>query len=115
MCGTGTGTFACRLARRGIDVVGLDPAAASFDVARGKAGAEKVRWVHSDACDHRDISVDRLQHSVQRSGRALAGGRSGAAQCECDETCWCKRSGFSCSDRCYPVGPGALRGKALAA
>jgi SAM-dependent methyltransferase len=31
--GCGTGTFACLLARRGIDVTGLDPAAASLEVA----------------------------------------------------------------------------------
>jgi len=56
--GCGTGTFACRLARRGIDVVGLDPAVASLDVARGKVGAEKVRWIHGDACDLPALSVD---------------------------------------------------------
>lgn len=56
--GCGTGTFACRLALRGIDVVGLDPAAASLDVARSKAGAEKVRWIHGDACDLPALGVD---------------------------------------------------------
>ena len=49
--GCGNGTFACRLALRWIGVVGLDPAAAALDVARGKTGAEKVRWIHGDACD----------------------------------------------------------------
>src|SRR3954451_7596717 len=38
--GCGTGTLACRLANLGIDVVGLDPAEASLDVARQKPGAE---------------------------------------------------------------------------
>lgn len=47
--GCGTGTFALLLADRGIDVVGVDPAAASLDVARGKPGAERVRWIHGDA------------------------------------------------------------------
>jgi SAM-dependent methyltransferase len=56
--GCGTGTFAGRLAVRGIDVVGLDPAAASLDVARGKAGAEKVRWIHGDAGDLPALGVD---------------------------------------------------------
>lgn len=46
--GCGTGSFCCLLAARGIGVVGLDPAAASLDVARGKPDAEKVRWVHGD-------------------------------------------------------------------
>ncbi|MFH9075426.1 class I SAM-dependent methyltransferase [Streptomyces alboflavus] len=47
--GCGTGVFALLLAARGVDVVGVDPAAASLDVARAKAGAERVRWIHGDA------------------------------------------------------------------
>lgn len=42
--GCGTGTFALMLADRGIRVVGVDPARASVDVARGKPGAERVQW-----------------------------------------------------------------------
>ena len=42
--GCGTGTFALLLADRGLDVVGLDPAAGSLAVARGKSGAHRVRW-----------------------------------------------------------------------
>ena len=41
--GCGTGTFACLLAGRGIQVIGVDPAAASLDVARAKPGAGRVR------------------------------------------------------------------------
>jgi len=47
--GCGTGNLACLLAARGVDVVGLDPAGASLDVARRKPGADRVRWVHGDA------------------------------------------------------------------
>jgi SAM-dependent methyltransferase len=47
--GCGTGTFALVLAGRGVDVVAVDPAGASLDVAGGKPGADKVRWVHGDA------------------------------------------------------------------
>ncbi|MFI7614506.1 class I SAM-dependent methyltransferase [Nonomuraea terrae] len=47
--GCGTGTFALLLAGRGIEVTGVDPAAASLDVARAKPGAERVRWIHGDA------------------------------------------------------------------
>lgn len=47
--GCGTGVFALLLAARGIDVVGVDPAAASLDVARAKEGGERVRWIHGDA------------------------------------------------------------------
>ena len=46
--GCGTGSLACLLAGRGVQVVGLDPAAASLDVARGKPHAGEVRWVHGD-------------------------------------------------------------------
>ncbi len=56
--GCGTGTFACRLAQRGISVVGVDPAAASLEVARRKWGAEAVRWVHGDAGSASDLQVD---------------------------------------------------------
>jgi SAM-dependent methyltransferase len=47
--GCGTGTLACLLAGRGIEVIAVDPAAASLDVARVKPGAGQVRWVHGDA------------------------------------------------------------------
>lgn len=47
--GCGTGTFALLLADRGMDVTGIDPARASVDVARGKHGAHRIRWVDGDA------------------------------------------------------------------
>jgi SAM-dependent methyltransferase len=47
--GCGTGTFACLLARHGIHVIGIDPAAASLDVARKKPFSEKVTWILGDA------------------------------------------------------------------
>jgi SAM-dependent methyltransferase len=47
--GCGTGTFACLLAARGIDVVAVDPAAASLEVARSKPHADRVRWLDGDA------------------------------------------------------------------
>ena len=56
--GCGTGTLACRLVARGIEVVGLDPAAASLDVARSKPGADRVRWIHADASGAPPLGVD---------------------------------------------------------
>ncbi len=56
--GCGTGTFACQLALRGLEVVGLDPASASLDVARGKPGADLVRWIHGDATTLPSMQVD---------------------------------------------------------
>ncbi|CAL9658800.1 class I SAM-dependent methyltransferase [Streptomyces griseomycini] len=47
--GCGTGVFALLLADRGIEVVGVDPAGASLEVARAKPGGDRVRWIHGDA------------------------------------------------------------------
>lgn len=58
--GCGTGSLAVRLAGLGLSVIAVDPAEASLDVARGKADAEKVIWMHGDAtrlADH-DPSAD---------------------------------------------------------
>ena len=56
--GCGTGTFACLLARRGVSVVGLDPAAASLEVARTKPGADGVRWILGDTGALPPLHVD---------------------------------------------------------
>ncbi|MEU3552895.1 class I SAM-dependent methyltransferase [Streptomyces fragilis] len=56
--GCGTGVFALLLAGRGIEVVGVDPAGASLDVARAKPGAGRVRWIHGDATDLPPLRVD---------------------------------------------------------
>lgn len=56
--GCGTGVFALLLAARGIDVVGVDPALASLDVARGKPGGERPRWICGDATALPPLRVD---------------------------------------------------------
>jgi SAM-dependent methyltransferase len=56
--GCGTGVFALLLAGRGIEVVGVDPARASVDVARAKPGGEQVRWLCGDATDLPPLQVD---------------------------------------------------------
>ncbi len=56
--GCGTGTFACLLAERGVEVIGVDPAQASLAVARVKPGAEHVRWIHADATTLPPLSAD---------------------------------------------------------
>ena len=56
--GCGTGTFAVLLAARGFDVTGVDPAAASIDVARAKPGAERVRWVVGEIDAVADLRFD---------------------------------------------------------
>ena len=47
--GCGTGSLAVRLAGEGLSVVGVDPAAASLDVARAKPYADRVTWINGDA------------------------------------------------------------------
>ncbi len=56
--GCGTGTFACLLAQGGLVVLGLDPAAASLEVARMKPGADRVHWIHGDAAALPPLEVD---------------------------------------------------------
>ena len=47
--GCGTGSLAVRLAGEGLSVVGVEPAAASLDVARTKPYADRVTWINGDA------------------------------------------------------------------
>jgi SAM-dependent methyltransferase len=56
--GCGTGTFACLLANRGVEVVAVDPACASLEIARKKPGAEAVRWRHGDATTLPPLAMD---------------------------------------------------------
>ena len=56
--GCGTGTFACMLARAGVDVVAVDPASASLDVARRKPDAGRVRWLLGDVSSLPPMTVD---------------------------------------------------------
>jgi SAM-dependent methyltransferase len=56
--GCGTGTFACRLAARGIEVFGLEPAEASLRVAQTKPWSDRVRWIHGNALNLSLLTVD---------------------------------------------------------
>ncbi|MCG7285485.1 class I SAM-dependent methyltransferase [Cellulomonas sp. ACRRI] len=56
--GCGTGTLALLLAGDGLAVTGVDPAAASLDVARAKPGADRVTWLHGDATTLPPLAVD---------------------------------------------------------
>lgn len=58
--GCGTGSLAVLLAQRGLQVVALDPAAASLAVARRKAGAERVAWVLGDVSALPPVLVDAV-------------------------------------------------------
>lgn len=56
--GCGTGVFALMLADRGVEVVGVDPAQASLDVAMAKPGSDRVRWICGDATALPPLQVD---------------------------------------------------------
>ena len=56
--GCGTGTLAIMLAALGMQVVAVDPARASLDVARGKPGGEQVTWTQGTAVDLPEVSAD---------------------------------------------------------
>jgi SAM-dependent methyltransferase len=56
--GCGTGTLACLLSERGIDVTALDPAAASLEVARNKPYADRVKWILGDVTSLPPLQVD---------------------------------------------------------
>ena len=83
--GCGTGTFACLLAGRGIDVTGVDPAAASLVVARRKPAVGRVRWIEGDAAALPPLSVD-LVTMTANVGQVFLTDESWAAtldQCRC--------------------------------
>ena len=56
--GCGTGTLAVMLAAHGVQVVGVDPAGPSLEVARRKPGADLVTWVQGTATDLPALSAD---------------------------------------------------------
>lgn len=56
--GCGTGVFALLLDERGREVIGVDPASASVEVARKNPGADKVRFLVGDATALPPTQVD---------------------------------------------------------
>jgi SAM-dependent methyltransferase len=71
--GCGTGTFACLLTRRGVEVTAADPAPASLEVARRKPGADRVRWLHADAVSLPALQVDLVTMTGNVAQVFLAG------------------------------------------
>ncbi|TDQ42909.1 class I SAM-dependent methyltransferase [Aureibacillus halotolerans] len=56
--GCGTGALACKLAAQEVDVIGVDPAAASLAVAKRKTYADKVNWFHGTIDTLPDAQAD---------------------------------------------------------
>jgi SAM-dependent methyltransferase len=66
--GCGTGIFSVALAERGAKVVGVDPAAAMLDIARGRPGGEAVRWIQAQA---QGLDLGRHFEAVVMTGHAF--------------------------------------------
>jgi len=79
--GCGTGTLACLLAGRGLEVTGIDPASASLAVARRKPGADRVRWVHTDAASLPPLQADLAVMTGNVAQVFVAGEDWAAAPC----------------------------------
>ncbi|MBW7453761.1 class I SAM-dependent methyltransferase [Paenibacillus sepulcri] len=58
--GCGTGNLACRLAALGKEVVGVDPALASLNIASCKAYADRVKWFHGTTEMLSGLQVDLI-------------------------------------------------------
>lgn len=56
--GCGTGTFACLLAERRMEVTAVDPALSSIALARAKTYADRVRWLVGEATSLPPLQVD---------------------------------------------------------
>jgi SAM-dependent methyltransferase len=69
--GCGTGVLALLLAGRGCDVVGVDPAAASLAVARGKPGADRVRWIDGDASSLSEADIGAFDLATMTANVAM--------------------------------------------
>lgn len=69
--GCGTGVLALLLAGRGCDAVGVDPAAASLAAARGKPGADRVRWIDGDASSLSDANVGTFDLATMTANVAM--------------------------------------------
>jgi len=58
--GCGTGTLACVLAQRGIELTALDRVPASLAVAAPKPGADRVSWITGDVSALPPLTVDMV-------------------------------------------------------
>ena len=56
--GCGTGCFSCLLSEQDFDVIGVEPAQASLDIARKKPFGHRVRWILGDSGSMPQMEVD---------------------------------------------------------
>ena len=66
--GCGTGLLTCELAKRGHNMIGIEPAAAMLDIARHKQYGEQVQWIKGSYEKFDGLKVDMVlmtSHVVQ--------------------------------------------------
>ena len=56
--GCGTGTLLCKLAEKKLELVGVDPAQASLNIAGSKHGAGRVQWFCGEVTTLPELKVD---------------------------------------------------------
>jgi SAM-dependent methyltransferase len=66
--GCGTGMLACRIAQEVTPVVGVDPAEGMLRIARGRPGAERVKWLEGDA---RTLDLEQRFSLIYLTGHAF--------------------------------------------
>jgi SAM-dependent methyltransferase len=66
--GCGTGLLACRMAQKGLTVFGADPAEGMLQVARSRAGAERVSWIKAEG---QTLSLPRRFDLIYMTGHAF--------------------------------------------
>lgn len=66
--GCGTGMLACRIAAAGLDITGADPADGMLQVARNRAGSDKVTWIESDG---QSLDLERRFSLIYMTGHAF--------------------------------------------
>jgi SAM-dependent methyltransferase len=66
--GCGTGLLACRMAQQGLTVTGADPADGMLQVARSRAGAERVSWIKAEG---QTLSLPQRFDLIYMTGHAF--------------------------------------------
>jgi SAM-dependent methyltransferase len=97
--GCGAGTLACLLARRGLQVTAIDPAAGSLQVARREPGADRVRWLQGDATVLPALQADLVTMTGNVAQVFVTGQEWAAALQAAARRCgagagWCSKAGI---------------------
>lgn len=58
--GCGTGLLTCELAKRGYNMIGVEPAGKMLDIARKKPYADKVQWIEGGYEQFEGLKADMI-------------------------------------------------------